>query len=109
MNKGIYIASNDADSGKSILTIGLMNALLRHKPSVGYFRPVIDDNSKREKDNHINTILSYFSIDIDYEDAYGYSMSKLIKKWNKNKKETVLNKIISKYKKIEERFDFFIV
>jgi phosphate acetyltransferase len=109
MNKAIYIASNDANSGKSILTIGLMNALLRHKPSVGYFRPVIDDNSDREKDNHINTILSYFSIDIEYEEAYVYTMSKLIKKWNNGKKESVLNKIISKYKKLEERFDFVIV
>ncbi|MCA0153948.1 phosphate acetyltransferase [Winogradskyella vincentii] len=109
MNKAVYIASNDADSGKSILTIGLMNALLRHKPSVGYFRPVIDDNLENKKDNHINTILSYFSIDIKYEDAYGYTMSKLIKKWNNNKKETILNKIISKYKKLEERFDFVIV
>jgi phosphate acetyltransferase len=109
MNKAIYITSNGSDSGKSILTIGLMNALLRHKPSVGYFRPIIDDTDDHKKDNHINTILSYFPVSMNYEEAYGYSMSKLIKKWNNNKKEAILNTIISKYKALEERFDFVIV
>lgn len=109
MNKAVYIASNDSNSGKSILTIGLMNALLRHNPRVGYFRPVIDDTMDMEKDNHINTILSHFSIDIDYKDAYGYTMTKLVKKWNDKKKETILNSIIAKYKRLEERFDFVMV
>ncbi|MCA0133559.1 phosphate acetyltransferase [Winogradskyella alexanderae] len=108
MNKAIYITSNDSDSGKSILTIGIMNSLLRSKPSVGYFRPIIDDTTHK-RDNHINTVLTYFSIDIGYEDAYGYPISKLIKKWNNDKKEAILNTIIKKYKKLEERFDFVIV
>jgi phosphate acetyltransferase len=109
MNKAIYITSNDADSGKSILTIGLMNALLRHKPKVGYFRPVIDDTSDKVKDNHINTVLSYFSMDIPYEDTYGYMMSDLVKLLNNDQRELILNTIITKYKKIEDQFDFVIV
>ena len=109
MNKAIYITSNEADSGKSILTIGLFNALLRHKPKVGYFRPVIDDTLKNTKDNHINTVLSHFSIDQSYEDTYGYTMSDLVKLLNNSKKETVLNTIIDKYKKLEARFDFMVV
>ena len=109
MNKGVYIASNDAESGKSILAIGLTNALLRHKPKVGYFRPVIDDTLSDKKDNHINTILSYFSLDMDYEDAYGCSMTQLMKQWNNNKKEAILETIITKYKNLEEKFDFVVV
>lgn len=109
MNKALYITSNSEDSGKSILTIGLMNLLLRHKPKVGYFRPVIDDTVDSAKDNHINTVLSFFSIDADYEDTYGYTMSRLIKKWNNNKREDILNTIIEKYKKLEEQYDFVIV
>ncbi|WP_370391810.1 phosphate acetyltransferase [uncultured Winogradskyella sp.] len=109
MNKGVYIASNDAESGKSILAIGLTNALLRHKPKVGYFRPVIDDTLGDKTDNHINTILSYFSLDMEYDDAYGCSMTQLIKQWNNNKKEDILETIITKYKNLEERFDFVVV
>lgn len=109
MNKAIYITSNSAESGKSILTIGLMNSLLRHKPRVGYFRPVIDDTVDSKKDNHINTVLSYFSIDARYEDTYGYTMSNLIKSWNNNKRELILNTIIEKYKRIEDQYDFVIV
>lgn len=109
MNKAIYITSNIAESGKSILTLGLMNSLLRHKPKVGYFRPVIDDTEHEAKDNHINTVLSYFSLGLDYDDTYGYTMSKLIKEWNNNKREIILNTIIEKYKKIESNCDFVIV
>jgi phosphate acetyltransferase len=109
MNKGVYIASNDAESGKSILTIGLTNALLRHKPKVGYFSQVIDDTLSNKKDNHINTVLSYFSLDMQYEDAYGCSMTQLMKQWNNNKKEAILETIITKYKSLEERFDFVVV
>ena len=109
MNKAIYITSNSAESGKSILTIGLMNSLLRHKPKVGYFRPVIDDTVDSKKDNHINTVLSYFAIDAVYEDTYGYTMSNLIRFWNGNKRELILNTIIEKYKRIEDQYDFVIV
>jgi phosphate acetyltransferase len=109
MNKAIYIASNDSDSGKSILTIGLMNALLRHKPKVGYFRPIIDEIKEGKRDNHINTILSYFTVDMDYTDAYGCSITDVVKQWNTNNREVVLETIISKYKRLEARFDFVIV
>ncbi|WP_299522551.1 phosphate acetyltransferase [Winogradskyella sp.] len=109
MNKAIYIASNGSDSGKSILTVGLMNALLRHKPKVGYFRPIIESTENGLKDNHINTVLSYFSIDMDYRDAYGYSNKELVKQWSNGNREIILETIITKYKKLEESFDFVIV
>jgi phosphate acetyltransferase len=76
---------------------------------VGYFRPIIDDTIDHSKDNHIQTILLHFGIDLSYEEAYGYSMSDLIKTWNSDDREAIFNTIISKYKTLEERFDFVIV
>jgi phosphate acetyltransferase len=109
MNKGVYIASNDVESGKSLVTIGLMNSLLRHKPKVGYFRPIIDDTLDEAKDNHLQTIISHFEIDLPYEKAYGYKMSEVIKTWNADNRDLIFNTIISKYKSLEEEFDFVIV
>ncbi|ABQ06543.1 phosphate acetyltransferase [Flavobacterium johnsoniae] len=109
MSKAIYIATSDYNSGKSIITLGLMSILIGKTAKVGYFRPIIEDFVDGEVDNHIETVLSYFNLDIDFEDAYAITKSKLIKKKNKGKIGEVLDLIIEKYKKLEERFDFVLV
>ena len=109
MNKAIYIAATGADSGKSMLSIGLMHLLLQNKPKVGYFRPIIDNSKKGKKDNHINTVVSHFNLKCDYEDCYAFERSKVIKKLSKGKEDEVINTIIEKYKKLEEKNDFVIV
>ncbi|WP_031425780.1 phosphate acetyltransferase [Flavimarina sp. Hel_I_48] len=109
MNKGIYIATLEPNSGKSIITLGLMRTLLGKIARVGYFRPIIDDQKKGEKDNHIATVLSTFDIDLDYKDACAFTRSQIIKKRNKGHAGEILDTIITKYKELEERFDFVLV
>ncbi|SHG22736.1 phosphate acetyltransferase [Flavobacterium defluvii] len=109
MSKAVYIATSDQNSGKSIITLGLMSILIGKTAKVGYFRPIIEDFVDGEVDNHIETVLSYFNLDIHFEDAYAITKSKLIKKKNKGKIGEVLDLIIEKYKKLEERFDFVLV
>ncbi|KIQ22219.1 phosphate acetyltransferase [Flavobacterium sp. MEB061] len=109
MSKAIYIATSDQNSGKSIITLGLMSILIGKTAKVGYFRPIVEDFVDGEQDNHIETVLSYFNLDIKFEDAYAITKSKLIKKKNKGKIGEVLDLIIEKYKKLEERFDFVLV
>ncbi|MGO4773118.1 phosphate acetyltransferase [Flavobacterium sp. W22_SRS_FK3] len=109
MSKAIYIATSDQNSGKSIITLGLMSILIGKTAKVGYFRPIVEDFIDGELDNHIETVLSYFNLDIKFEDAYAITKSKLIKKKNKGKIGEVLDLIIEKYKKLEENFDFVLV
>ncbi|CAD0009165.1 MULTISPECIES: phosphate acetyltransferase [Flavobacterium] len=109
MSKAIYIATSDQNSGKSIITLGLMSILIGKTAKVGYFRPIVEDFIDGELDNHIETVLSYFNLEIKFEDAYAITKSKLIKKKNKGKIGEVLDLIIEKYKKLEERFDFVLV
>lgn len=109
MSKAIYIATSDHNSGKSIITLGLMSILIGKTAKVGYFRPIIEDFVDGDVDNHIETVLSYFNLDIKFEDAYAITKSRLIKKKNKGKIGEVLDLIIEKYKKLEERFDFVLV
>ncbi|MEN2399904.1 phosphate acetyltransferase [Flavobacterium sp. MC2016-06] len=109
MSKAIYIATSDQNSGKSIITLGLMGILIGKTAKVGYFRPIIEDFVDGELDNHIETVLSHFNLDIKFEDAYAITKSRLIKKKNKGKIGEVLDLIIEKYKRLEERFDFVLV
>ena len=86
-----------------------MQMLLGKAAKVGYFRPIIDDYPNGAKDNHINTIISYFNLQLQYEEAYAFTRSEVIHKNNQDKEDEVLDKIIDKYKAIEERFDFVLV
>ena len=109
MNKAIYIATSEEDSGKSIVTLGLMSMLIGKTAKVGYFRPIVEDFEDGELDNHIDTVINHFGLDISFNDAYAIKKSKLIKKKNKGKLGEVLDLIIEKYKQLEEQFDFVLV
>lgn len=109
MNKGIYIATLEPNSGKSLISLGLMRTLLGKTEKVGYFRPIIDDDERGEKDNHIDTILSYFKIPLQYEEAFGFTRSEIIQKRNEGKSGEIIDTIIRRYKKLEDEFDIVLV
>jgi len=108
-NKAIYIATIEPNSGKSIVSLGLMQLLLGKAAKVGYFRPIIDDFQKGKIDNHINTVSTYFNLDLKFEEAYALSRSEVIRMKNDNQDDEIISKIIEKYKAIEERFDFVLI
>jgi len=109
MNKAVYIATTEPDSGKSIVSLGLMQSLLGKAAKVGYFRPIIDDFAPGKIDNHINTVSTYFNLDLKFEDAYAFKRSEVIRKTNENKDGEIISRIIEKYKYLEERFDFILI
>src|SRR6478735_205087 len=109
MKKAIYIATIEENCGKTIITLGLLRMLLGRTAKVGYFRPIIEDYEEGKKDTHIEMVISHFDLDIQYEDTYAITKSKLIKKKNNGKLGEVVDLIIEKYKKLEDRFDFVLV
>ena len=109
MSKGIYVATIEPNSGKSVVVLGLMRMLLGKTAKVGYFRPIIEDIKVGEIDNHINTVVSYFEIDINYKKTYAFTRSQVLDLYNQGKSGKVIDEIIKKYKNLEERFDFILV
>jgi phosphate acetyltransferase len=109
MSKAIYVATSEENSGKSIITLGLMSILIGKTAKVGYFRPIIEDFEGEGFDNHIETVITHFGLDISFHDAYAITKSKLIKKKNNGKLGEVIDLIIEKYKRLEERFDYVLV
>ncbi|MCK5730692.1 MAG: phosphate acetyltransferase [Draconibacterium sp.] len=109
MNKGIYIANTESMTGKSVVAIGVLNILLSKVSRVGYFRPIIGDYPHGKRDNHIETMLSYFNLDMEYKEAYGFTMSQVVKYKNLGQEVRLIDKIIEKYKDLEKRFDVILV
>lgn len=109
MSKGIYVATIEPNSGKSLVVLGLMSLLLGKTAKVGYFRPIIGDLEGYEKDNHLNTVLSYFDINMDYNKCYAFTRSEVLNLYNQGKSGDVIDEIISKYKYLENQFDIVLV
>ncbi|WP_372752230.1 phosphate acetyltransferase [Mariniflexile sp.] len=109
MSKGIYVATIEPNSGKSVVVLGLMRMLLGKTAKVGYFRPVIEDLEMGEMDNHISTVLSHFEIDINYKKTFAFTRNEVFDLYNQGKSGQVIDEIIRKYKYLEEQFDFVLV
>jgi phosphate acetyltransferase len=109
MSKAIYVATTEPNSGKSIVSLGLMQLLLGKTAKVGYFRPIIDDFEKDRIDDHIDTVLKHFEVDQKFEDSYAYTRSTVVQLKNMDKDDEIIGNIINKYKAIEDRFDIVLV
>ncbi|KJD32542.1 phosphate acetyltransferase [Tamlana nanhaiensis] len=109
MSKGIYVATMEPNSGKSVVVLGLMRMLLGKTAKVGYFRPIIEDVEEGEMDNHINTVISHFEIDLNYKKTFAFKRSEVLDLYNQGKSGFVIDEIIKKYKRLEEHFDLVLV
>ena len=109
MSKAVYIATMEPGSGKSIISIGLMQMLLAKVARVGYFKPIISDLEPGVLDNHINTMRSHFNLSITYDEAYAFTKSQVLEKKHEGKLDYVIDTIIDKYKALEKKYDFILV
>ena len=73
MSKNLYITATESRSGKSAIVLGVMQMLLRDIRRVGFFRPIISDDSDR-KDHDIDLVLSQFYLGLRYEETYALTM-----------------------------------
>ncbi len=109
MKTGIYITNTERRTGRSLVALGVMKLMLSRVSRVGYFRPIISDYPQGVRDNHIDTMLSYFNLDMDYKEAYGFTMSQVVKYKNLGQEARLIEKIIEQYKAIEEKYDIVLV
>ena len=109
MSKAIYITSSEPFSGKSVITLGIINLLAAKVKKIAYFKPVVNEHPSVSRDIHIETIISQFGIDIQYEDAYAFTYDEILQHRSRGDNAFIIDKIISTYKKLEEANDFVVV
>ena len=109
MSKNIFIASAEPGSGKSLVTIGLVNMLLCKAQKIGFFKPVINADADEKKDVHTQTILEHFKLPIKFEDAYAFTRREAMKFIENERQGEMIDTIIHKFKQIEEHYDFTVL
>ena len=109
MTKNVFIASAEPYSGKSVVSLGLMNMLLGKAQKVGYFKPIINPDPTEKKDVHVDTISSYFSLPLSYKDSYAFTRRQALKLLEMENQGELIDTVIHKIKKLEETHDFVII
>ncbi len=107
MSKNLYIAAADAEAGKSMIILGIMDFLSRHIKKIGFFRPIV--RSGEVMDNHIKLISSRYNLDLDYESMYGLTSREMNHFHRIGDIEGIQTAILSKYKLLEAKCDFILV
>ena len=109
MANNLYITATEAKSGKSAVSLGVMEMLLRKIERVGFFRPIIADATGTEtKDADIDLITTYFNLDIPYGDTYGYTAEEANRLISSGREEELIEGIIRKYDKLKDHYDFVL-
>ena len=109
MTKNVFIASAEPYSGKSIVALGLVNTLLGKAQTVAYFKPIINPGPGEKKDVHIDTVSSYFSLPLVYEDSFAFTRPQAMKLLEMENQGELIDTVIHKIKKLEETHDFIII
>lgn len=109
MTQSIFVASAEPFSGKSLITLGLVHALLGRSQKVGYYKPICTRAVGEKKDLHIETVLSHFKIDQTFEESYGYCRNEVLTMPESERSGQMLDTIIAEFKAIEEKNNFTII
>ncbi|MDJ0509453.1 MAG: phosphate acetyltransferase [Crocosphaera sp.] len=108
MTNSLYISTVEPRSGKSLIALGIIELILRKTTKVGFFRPIIKDAIDKKPDQHIDLILSSFQLHQSYENSFGLYYSEVSYLMGEEKFDKILDKIITKYKRLEETCDFIV-
>lgn len=108
MTNSIYITTTEPYSGKSLVSLGITELLLRRTHKVGIFRPVIEAPPHHQRDKNIDLLLTYFNLDVDYEDTYAYYRKDVSDLIAAGRYDEILDTIIAKYKYLESQCDFVL-
>lgn len=109
MSESLFITATEARSGKSVISLGVMEMLLRKIQSAVFFRPIINDPpTDKVLDNDIHLLASHFNLAIPYEHMYGLTRSEVNQLMSLGKEGEVIDGIIKKYSELEKRYGFVL-
>ena len=98
MSKNLFITSTEARSGKTTVSLGIMEMLSRHFERIAFFRPIINiDPLKGKPDNDLQLFASYFKLDMSYDQMYVYTSVEASNLLAMGKLEELLDGILTQY------------
>jgi phosphate acetyltransferase len=109
MTKAVFIATAEPYSGKSLVSLGLVNMLLGQARRVGYFKPIIDHDPAQQPDPHLATIIGHFKLPLALADTYAYTRPEALRLLETGAQGELIDTVIRKFKHCEETYDFTVM
>jgi phosphate acetyltransferase len=99
MARNLYITAMEPQSGKSIVTLGIMELLSRRVQRLGFFRPIVPSES--EPDPEIELVRGRYQVDGAY--ALSEAEAAALPSYDELRK-----RVVAAYKELESRCDFVV-
>jgi phosphate acetyltransferase len=106
MSQCIYITGSEAQSGKSVVVLGLVEWLWNQGRTVGFFRPVI--GSENQPDRLIHLILARYGSRFPYVAMFGCTHEQALDLVGGDSQDALFKLILDKYKALEQQCDVVV-
>ncbi len=107
MTQSLYIASLEPNSGKLLISLGLMEMLSRRVERMGFFRPIA--SGLAQNNSHVRLLADHFNLSLEAEQMVGVSHEQA-RTWIANGEEhRLIREIVARFKQAEESCDFLLV
>lgn len=101
MKSSIYLAAPEGFTGKSMVAVGIIDALLREVSSVGVFRPIVNADTT---DEVLQILVSQPGIDQTYEEAVGVTYDDI-----HADSGAALAALVDKFAHVRDRFEAVVI
>jgi phosphate acetyltransferase len=101
--RNLYITAMEPQSGKSVVTLGVMELLSTRVERLGFFRPIVPSAS--EPDPEIELIRSRYQLEAAHDDMYALSESDAIAMPSYDE---LRKRVVESYKALERSCDFVV-
>ncbi len=106
MAESLYIASLEPNSGKLLITLGIMEVLSRRVERLGFFHAISPTSAA--EDSHIKLLSSRFSLSLQPEEMIGVTHEQA-KTWiAAGQEKRLFREIVTKFREAEEKCDFLL-
>lgn len=102
MTQSILITSVEGHSGKSVIALGVIDALRRATPRVGVFRPIT--RSADGADDVLEMLLARDGVEIGAEEAIGVTYDEL-----RRDPDAALGRIVERYRAVQAQCDAVVI
>ncbi len=108
MRKNIFVFANEAQSGKSLVSLSLLRCLRHHFSKVGFFRPITVHGLHKQEDPHIQAAKAFFHIDADDDQLAGIDHHQIEEHVRHNTTQEAHQKIFSAYQALSHEYEVMI-
>lgn len=108
MSRSIYLAATESHAGTSLLSLGVLDYVLRKTRRVCVFRPVIPDRAVSQPDKTVELLLRNFRLEQTYAETYALTASQADELLAQGHFDLLLNRIIAAYQTLTQRYDFIL-